>query len=959
LKHIFTSIQRRRIWVGFRIVVLTCVAVLAQTAGWLTRLEDVLDDERAALCQHFAPRPTPALVHLDIDETAISQVGRWPWHRDVMAEILDEVHLTAPKVLAMDILFAEPEEAVYDKRGREIDRDRILTDTIRRSDQILVPCSFTFDTPPKPDVLMRKITAQLEANLQTSYEECVRRLAADGLKSPALQDRARESFLIARPLVMYQKIHDELAAKENKPLPQSATAGINDEQIAACPSVPKQIVKQALFPHAGEQFAGSVLDRLFDEEYDKAVRERALYRFTLPIPPGASNVLAADAEITPILCMSSAAKFSAFVDYLPDHEDGTVRRVPMLASFRGRLVPHMGLATACALLGVDIHSLRIGPNSITIPRPGEADIVIPTSTVNRAGVGPVGYLLEVPMFGKPGKWTTMYDFPRHEKPAQHVSVYEVWRICQTRRRMAANESAADVVLVRAMGLTDPVAAKMYQDSPFTGEAKDRLIQSTRSVMGKMVAGMLKDGVDDDDSRQLLTSLQRCAAELDEIGKQNSALGQQLADLRCDLRSKLSGKAIFLGGTATGNVDVVPTSLFAQCPGVVVHGAIVNAILTGKMYRVAPAWVTVFITGAMALFIGILASTLSPSRAFVATIVFAGGYLVVNGFVLFDHGSLIVGAAGPLVAAILAWSMITLFNFIAEAAERTRITRRFSSYVDPSLVNYVIKHPDQIRFTGERREMTMGFTDLAGFTTLTESLGPRTVPLLSEYMNLMIPTIRRHQGYVSRLMGDGIYFFFGAPEEDERHASHAVSTVLAMHQAMDELNRTLPARGFPTLTMRAGLCSGKVIVGDAGSNEFHDYTAVGDSVNTAARLESANKVFGTKALVGARTIELLNGQYLSRPIANVRVAGKTKGVLVYEPLCRVEAADDATRRLAELSVQLVGTFQCANFADCIVAADRLEKEFGPGKFAELYRKLAVEHQVNLPDDFDGQVVLTEK
>jgi adenylate cyclase len=256
-------------------------------------------------------------------------------------------------------------------------------------------------------------------------------------------------------------------------------------------------------------------------------------------------------------------------------------------------------------------------------------------------------------------------------------------------------------------------------------------------------------------------------------------------------------------------------------------------------------------------------------------------------------------------------------------------------------------------------MTMGFTDLAGFTTLTESLGPRTVPLLAEYMNNMIPTIRAHQGYVSRLMGDGIYFFFGAPEPDTNHAVHAVDTILQMHKAMDRLNQTLPGRDFPQLTMRAGLCTGKVIVGDAGSTEFHDYTAVGDSVNTAARLETANKYLGTKALVSARTIELLDGQFLSRPIANLRVAGKTKGLMVYEPLCRKSEETPLSIQFADLSVEVVSTFQCGNFEGCIEAADRLEKKFGASKFSALYRMLSMQYMEALPDDFDGQVILTEK
>jgi adenylate cyclase len=336
------------------------------------------------------------------------------------------------------------------------------------------------------------------------------------------------------------------------------------------------------------------------------------------------------------------------------------------------------------------------------------------------------------------------------------------------------------------------------------------------------------------------------------------------------------------------------------------------------------------------------------------------FLAFNGFYLFDRHDLIVGMTGPLLAAILVWSGITVPNFITEIKERNRITRRFSNYVDPSLVNYVIEHPEQAHFDGESREMTMGFTDLKNFTTLTESLGPRTILLLNEYIGRMVPIIRNNQGYVSRLMGDGIYFFFNAPGRDDFHAAHAVATALQMHAAVDEMNLTLPGRNYPTLSLRAGICTGTVIVGDAGARElFSDYTAMGDAVNTAARLETANKNFSTRTLIIERTVELLEGQYLCRPIANVRVAGKTRGVMVYEPLCRTEDATAEQKKLAEMTADVVKRFHGADFRACIEAARRLEEAFGESKFSSLYKRLSEEHLISIPEDFCGLVILTEK
>ena len=156
------------------------------------------------------------------------------------------------------------------------------------------------------------------------------------------------------------------------------------------------------------------------------------------------------------------------------------------------------------------------------------------------------------------------------------------------------------------------------------------------------------------------------------------------------------------------------------------------------------------------------------------------------------------------------------------------------------MTWVLAHPEQGRFDGQVREMSMGFSDLAGFTAMTEKLREKAVPLLAEYMGRMIPAIRAQKGYVSKLMGDGIYFFFGAPVPNEHHATDAVAAVLGMHAALAELNEELKARGMPTLGMRIGVSTGSVVIGDAGPSDASDYTALGDPVNLASRLEDGQQ-----------------------------------------------------------------------------------------------------------------------
>jgi adenylate cyclase len=304
--------------------------------------------------------------------------------------------------------------------------------------------------------------------------------------------------------------------------------------------------------------------------------------------------------------------------------------------------------------------------------------------------------------------------------------------------------------------------------------------------------------------------------------------------------------------------------------------------------------------------------------------------------------------------------LTLVRFVFERAERARITKKFRGYVDPQLVEYVVQHPELTRFEGQVREMSICFTDLVGFTSMTEALREEAVPILGRYINRMVGIMRKHRGFLNRLMGDGIMFSYGAPLENANHAVDAVNTVLEMQEALTDLNKELAEQGKPRLSMRAGVSTGPVVVGDTGGTEAVDYTCIGDVTNFGARLESANKFFGTRNLISARTVELLDGEFLLRPVALLQVVGKTQSIMTYEPLARSSDGTEQQRKLVSMTQDIIDHYQAGRFENAIAAADELEQAFGPSKLAKLYRDLCDRYIIErAPDDFHGQVVLGEK
>ena len=248
---------------------------------------------------------------------------------------------------------------------------------------------------------------------------------------------------------------------------------------------------------------------------------------------------------------------------------------------------------------------------------------------------------------------------------------------------------------------------------------------------------------------------------------------------------------------------------------------------------------------------------------------------------------------PAAAAVAVYGAAALagYAFVRRRARQTRAM--FAQYVPPAVVSRLIAQPELMRLGGEAREVTLMFTDLANFTTLSEQLSAeQTVEVLTAYFNAMTPIVHATGGTVDKFIGDAVMAFWGAPLDDPQHAEHAVTAAISMQQAMQVLVADLRARGLPPIHMRICLHTGRVVVGNVGSEQRFSYTAIGDAVNLAARLEGANKAFGTGILLSAATAAQLPSSVALRALDDVVVKGKTEPVRVFTP-CGDAAVRDAS------------------------------------------------------------------
>lgn len=914
-------------------VLLTFFVAAADAFGLLGPLENWFYDQRALHCQRWMPAPTTKLVHLDIDGPSLDAIGAWPWDRADVADLLDELGRAGPRAVALDVLFSEPQRVTGSAAGKAGNPDAKLAAAVKKLGNCVVAASFPFRRDAVGPVY-GAVRSELMADAELTEGDVVVALTRKGRTEPDLAALVHEVFYTARRDALFQRVVAEAEG--------AGEDAIRKKLLPRTDPVLETSASNALRVVLTEVRAAKALRRLSIEP----AGER---------PPLVQNLL----EDAPLAPLSEAAAAGGFVDY-PQSADGKVRAVPLFLAHDGAVYPQLGLALAWKLLGAEVGHVRLGENEVLLPRGELPDLPVPVRTVaagDLLGVGRDAPLsANVSWFG--GRdWSTMYDHPARRVPRQHLPMTALWDACQVRRRIVGNNADAFRTMMNIVpeSLEDEYAQELSADD-VEGHARriERLLP-------------LVDVPPEEDPKraEVLAWVQKLRA----VREENPKLLAELTAYRARLREMLDGKAVLVGWTATGVIaDFLPTSLHPRCPGVVLHGVVFNQVMTGEVWRTTPQWVTLLATLGVGVLATLAVSFLSPARAALSVAALLAAYLALNGYFLFDYGNLIVGAAGPAVAVGFVFSGGTLAKLALERWERARITRRFSSYVDPKIVDYVIKHPDQAHFEGQIREMTVVFCDVAGFTTLTETHGSDTVPMLNELWGVMVPVIRSNGGIVNKFLGDGIMFFFGAPEQSPRHASDAVSAVLAMREALDGFNRTIAAtRKWPALALRYGVSTGTMVVGDAGSADTGagsgaaDYTVLGDNVNLGSRLEGANKAVGTTALVTARTVELSqDAGLLFRPIGKLCVVGKREGVMTYEPIARLADATEEQKQLAVNTQAMVDAFLAGRLSECVEAIERMDAARGPGKLTALYRDRCEWYLRDpSPEPFDCQITLTEK
>lgn len=422
---------------------------------------------------------------------------------------------------------------------------------------------------------------------------------------------------------------------------------------------------------------------------------------------------------------------------------------------------------------------------------------------------------------------------------------------------------------------------------------------------------------------------------------------------------LEGRILLLGSTAPGLSDLRVTPFSNAFPGVEIHANLISGMLD-ETTRHTPAWANAarlaLVLGA-GMLVGFALWRFSPVVGLAVTM--GGAVLLVALYAWLWQQGWVVALAAPLLAVFGLYGLNTAWGFFAEARAKRQITRLFGQYVPPELADEMARDPARYSLAGQSREMSVLFSDIRGFTDFSEKLPPAELAeVLNAYLSTMTRIVQEERGTIDKYIGDAIMAFWNAPTDIADHASRAVATALRMQQALPQLNETFAAKGWPVVKVGVGVNTGRMSVGNMGSEFRMSYTVMGDAVNLGSRLEGITKQYGVGVLVTQATVDA-DPVHAYLKIDEVRVKGKAVPVAIYEPVGVKAALSAEQRALVSGFSAAFAAYQAQRWDDAEAALQDLEARF-PRPLFGLYRERIAHFRAHPPPaGWDGVFVYTTK
>lgn len=556
--------------------------------------------------------------------------------------------------------------------------------------------------------------------------------------------------------------------------------------------------------------------------------------------------------------------------------------------------------------------------------------------------------------------------------AEASTATEDQALAEALRRSGEVVLASEAVLeVERDGL--PLAVSMLEPMPSLmavarATGPTTLVPDHDGVIRQVPASYLKTAT------QVAPSFARVLAEADGVTRVDDAQGLfrvpyvggpetfamvSFADVMADKvpSGTFTNKTVLVGATAPDLHDeyLTPFGAGRATSGVEIQANIIQALREGRALRalsflqVASIFAVITVLGLVVGW-GLRLRYVGP-----VALVVAVGYLLLA--VALAGQELLLPIVSPLVLIGLIFSLDVLYRYRDEYSRRQFIQDAFGRYVAPTVVEKLANGEAELKLGGVKAELTILFSDIRGFTTLSERLSPEDlVHFLNEYLTGMTDITLEHEGTVDKYIGDAVMAFWGAPLPQTDHAVRAATTAVAMKQRLNELNALWQKSGQPTIDIGVGLNTGRVIVGNMGSERRFDYTVIGDDVNLASRLESLTKFYGVGILISEATRKQLGDNFLVRPLDKVAVKGKKDAVKIFEILCHTADATDKQRKFVADFEKALASYYARDWQ----AAQTAFAKFVDDKTSQMLLERARHYAAEDPGEgWDGTYIAKEK
>jgi adenylate cyclase len=437
---------------------------------------------------------------------------------------------------------------------------------------------------------------------------------------------------------------------------------------------------------------------------------------------------------------------------------------------------------------------------------------------------------------------------------------------------------------------------------------------------------------------------------------------------------IARKLVLIGTSATGMNDIKTTPVSRAMPGVEIHAQVLESALTGSgLSRPSHGEVVEFLAALIAgLLVIAFAPNFGPVTLVVVGAVFATLFVGTSWYFYLQH-RLLVDFTYPLLSTTAIYLTLIFASFVREQAQRKQIRGQFAQYMSPVLVEQLAQSPERLKLGGEERELTIMFSDVRGFTTISESYksDPQGLTaLMNRFLTPLTNAILARKGYIDKYMGDAIMAFWNAPLDDKEHQVNACEAALDMLEEIDELNtvRELEAKegghAFIPINVGVGLNTGIGVVGNMGSDLKFNYSVLGDSVNLASRLEGQSKEYGFPIIAGSKTALAAKDKFAILELDFVMVKGKKEPEVIYAIAGRRDVAHSAHfQRLRNLTIEMLACYRSRDWDGALAAIARGRKTQGAENLTllyELYEARILDYQKNPPpDDWNGAYALLTK